>query len=162
MTVTCGRLFGPRFVKQGVQILVVDDEVAVRRSIKMMLEHVGHTVFQADCGEAALEQLGRLKFDLVITDFSMPGMQGDQLVARIRQMEPLQAIIMATAFAEAFKVFGKPEGSVDALILKPFTFKELLEVIADVLSRRAGGQPEVGPPNAGQTSSPAPPRALPE
>jgi len=155
-------LFGPRFVKQGVQILVVDDESAVRRSIKMMLEHVGHIVSQADCGEAALEQMGRQNFDLVITDFSMPGMQGDQLVARLRQMVPSQAIIMATAFAEELEVFGRPEGSADALILKPFTFKELLEAIADVLSRRQGGQPEVGPPTAGHPPSPSPPRALPE
>jgi CheY-like chemotaxis protein len=150
-------------VKQGIQILVVDDEVAVRRSMKMMLEHAGHQVSQANCGEAALEQFARRNFDLVITDFSMPGMPGDQLVAQIRQLAPAQPIIMATAFAEDYKLFGRPGGNVDALILKPFTFKELLDAVAEVLSRRQVGQSGVGLPYAGDRPPPSSlRRALPE
>jgi two-component system response regulator FlrC len=123
-------------VKQGVQILVVDDEAIVRRSIQLLLEHDGHKVCPVDCGEAALEKLAQHKFDLVITDFSMPGMQGDQLIASIRQLMPNQPIIMATAFVKEFRIFGQVFEEPDALLIKPFTLKELREAVAQVLTQR--------------------------
>jgi CheY-like chemotaxis protein len=124
-------------MKQGVQILVVDDEVTVRRALKMLLEHEGHEVWLVDGGEAALESLAQRKFDLIITDFSMPGMHGDELVARIRKLLPTQPIIMATAFAEEFKVFG---------------LKELREAIERVLTQERPDQtsgllPIIEPPS---------------
>ncbi len=121
-------------VKSRVQILVVDDEPTVRRGIKMLLEHDGHEVFAVDNGDAALAQLAQRKLDLVITDYSMPGMQGDQLVARIREIHPHQLIIMATAFVEEYKIEGQASGRVDALLLKPFSLKELREAIEQVLN----------------------------
>lgn len=130
-------------MKRGMHILVVDDESILRRSIKKLLEHVGHEVSEADCGEAALEQFARRSFDLVITDFSMPGMHGDQLVARIRQLVPAQPIIMATAFADDYEVFCQAGGNVDAMLLKPFTFQALLDVIDDVLAQHELDQPSV-------------------
>ncbi|MGA2245965.1 MAG: response regulator [Verrucomicrobiota bacterium] len=126
-------------MKQGVHILVVDDEPIIRKSISMLLEHDGHQVWQADDGEAALAEMAKRRFDLVITDFSMPGMHGDELVARIRQLLPDQPIIMITAFVAEFKVFGQAAGRVDALLFKPFSFKELREAIEAALTP---GQPD--------------------
>lgn len=122
-------------MKQRLQILVADDEPIVRRSLRMLLEHDGNEVCAVDNGEAALAQLTERRFDVVITDFSMPGMQGDQLVARIRQVQPDQPIIMSTAFVEEYKVFGQAFGSVDALLFKPFTLKELREAIDLAMAR---------------------------
>jgi CheY-like chemotaxis protein len=112
------------------QILVVDDEPTVARAVKMLLEHDGHTVQTADNGEAALATLELGKFDLVITDYSMQGMKGVQLAARIKERQPDLPVIMATAFAEDFNIFGKPSGGVDFVIGKPFSQKELREVVA--------------------------------
>jgi len=126
-------------VKQALRILLVDDEAIVRRSMKMLLEHDGHDISAVESGEAALEQIAQLshcKFDLVITDFSMPGMHGDELVTRIREINPGQPIIMCTAFVEEYKVFGQASGRVDALLLKPFSFNELREAIELVLNDR--------------------------
>ena len=123
-------------VKQALRILLVDDEAIVRRSMKMLLEHDGHDISAVESGEAALEQIAQLshcKFDLVITDFSMPGMHGDELVTRIREVAPDHPIIMCTAFVEDYKVFGEASGQVDALLLKPFSFQELRESIEQVL-----------------------------
>ena len=120
-------------VRQGIQILVVEDEAVVRRAIKLLLEFDRHKVCAVESGEAALAELAQRRFDVVITDFSMPGMHGDQLVARIRQQLPDQPIIMATAFAEQYKVFGEASGPVDALLFKPFSLKELREAIERVL-----------------------------
>jgi CheY-like chemotaxis protein len=123
----------------GVKILIVDDEPMVREAMRQMLEHCGHEVEQVENGEAALAQLARREFDVVITDFSMPGMHGDQLVARIRERLPQQRIIMASGFVDEYRVFGQPGAHVDALLLKPFTFQELLDTLESVL---AGAGPE--------------------
>jgi CheY-like chemotaxis protein len=120
-------------VKQGLQILIVDDEAMVRRSIKLLLEHDGHKVWPVDDAEGALAQLAERKFDLIITDFSLPGMKGDELVARIRQLDPTQPIIMATAFVEEYEIFGQVVGPVDALLFKPFSIKELRDAIEQAL-----------------------------
>jgi CheY-like chemotaxis protein len=141
-------------MKPSFQILVADDEPIVRRSIKMLLEHDGHAVFTADSGETALAQLAQRQYDLVITDFSMPGMHGDQLAARIRKLRPEQPIIMATAFVEEYEVFGGGFGPVDAMLLKPFSLIELREAIERVLTPAQPGQ-DLIPPNA-QEPRPAP------
>ena len=120
----------------------------------MLLEHDGHEVCLADSGEAALEILAQRKFELVITDFSMPGMHGDQLVVRIRQLIPNQPIIMASAFVEEYKIFGEASGQVDALLLKPFGMKELRAAIEQVLIQAPPEQTSDLPPMA--ESLPAP------
>jgi two-component system response regulator ResD len=123
------------FTTRGFRILVVDDEPSVRRAIRMLLEHSGHQIWEADGGAAALRQLTDHSFDLVITDYLMPGMNGDQLVARIRKLLPAQSIILATAFPEEFQTLGDPAGKVDALLIKPFTLTELHAAIQQVLTR---------------------------
>lgn len=133
-------------MSQPIHILVVDDEPIIRKSIGLLLEHDGHSVWQADGGKAALAEMAQRRFDLVITDFSMPGMQGDELVARIRQQLPDQPILMITAFVEEFKVFGEAAGRVDAMILKPFSFKQLREAIEVALTPRQPDQRGALPP----------------
>jgi len=119
--------------KQGCQILVVDDEPTVSGAIKILLQFDGHVVQTADHGEAALALLEQHQFDLIITDFFMPGMKGDQLAAHIKQRWPGQPIIMATAFAKEFNTFGQAQGDVDFLLPKPFSRDELREAIFQVL-----------------------------
>jgi two-component system chemotaxis response regulator CheY len=146
-------------VRPGVKILIVEDDPTLRPAMQRLLEHGGHQVEAVDSGQAALALLARRQFDIVITDFSMPGMAGDQLVRRIREQLPRQRIIMATAFAEEYQVFGEPTGSVDALIYKPFSLKDLHETIAQVLDS-AGDlvPPPLEPPAPEQfPSSPPPP-----
>ena len=125
-------------VKQAFQILAVDDESTVLRGIKMLLEHDGHKVHAVDSGEAAMVLFEQRRFDLVITDFSMPGMKGDQLAARIKAIRPDQPIIMATAFADEFKTFGRPSGGVDFLLFKPFSIADLREAATNRCWNAAG------------------------
>ena len=119
--------------KSGYQILVVDDEPTVCKAIQMMLRHYGHEVETAEDGATALAQFEAGQFDLIITDYLMPEMKGDQLVARIKQLRPQQRIIMATAFAEDFLAFGKPSGGVDFVLSKPFSLEQLRAAIAKVM-----------------------------
>jgi CheY-like chemotaxis protein len=115
------------------QILVVDDESAVCDAIKMMLKFDGHIVQTADGSKAALSLLEQDKFDLIITDYSMPGMKGDELAAVIKQRLPHQPIIMITAYAEMLKSSSNPLPGVDFILSKPFSLANLREAIAGVL-----------------------------
>jgi CheY-like chemotaxis protein len=115
------------------RILVVDDEPAVCDAIKMMLKFDGHAVQTANGSKEALSLLEQGKFDLIITDYSMPGMKGDELAAVIKKRLPNQPIIMITAYAEMLESSGNPLTGVDFIISKPFLLKDLREAIARVL-----------------------------
>jgi len=109
------------------KILVVDDEPFVCEAVKMMLNFDGHTVKTAGSGKEALTMLEQEPFDLVITDYSMPGMKGDELAAIIKSRNSRQPVVMITAYAE---VLAKPLSGVDALVSKPFLLENLREAIA--------------------------------
>ncbi len=115
------------------KILVVDDEPSVCKAIEMLLKHDGHEVQLADCGKTALTILEQDKFDLIITDYSMQGMKGAQLATLIKERVPNQPILMITAFADEFTTHGKLPESVDFVISKPFSQKELREAVTQVL-----------------------------
>jgi CheY-like chemotaxis protein len=131
-------------MKQGAKILIVDDEPMVRQSIKMMLKFVGYEAEAAENGQTALAMLSEKPFDLVITDYSMPDLRGDQLVAQIRERFPDQKIIMATAFVEEYKVFGQPSTSINALLTKPFSIEDLTKTVEQVLSQESPGLVSTG------------------
>ena len=116
------------------RILVVDDEPTVCKAIQMMLKFYGHEVQTAADGAAALALFETGHFDLVITDYLMPEMKGDQLVAQMKQRQPKQRIIMATAFAEDFLTPGKPIGGVEHVLTKPFSLEDLRAAIAKVMA----------------------------
>jgi len=118
------------------RILVVDDEPFVCDAVKMMLTFDGHEVKTANSGKEALASLGKEKFDLVITDFAMPLMKGDELATTIKSQFPEQPVIMITAYAEMLQSSGVPLSGVDRLISKPFLLDDLREAIAQVLLHR--------------------------
>jgi CheY-like chemotaxis protein len=119
------------------KILVVDDEPFVCDAVKMMLTFDGHEVQTANSGKEALEILEQSNFDLVITDFAMPAMKGDELALAIKAFSPGQPVIMITAYAEMLQASGNPLTGVDRLISKPFMLDDLREAIAQVLSGKA-------------------------
>jgi CheY-like chemotaxis protein len=115
------------------KILVVDDEPFVCDAVKMMLTFDGHLVSTANSGREALEILEKELFDLVITDFAMPAMKGDELATLIKARNPKQAVIMITAYAEMLQSSGNPLKGVDRLISKPFLLDDLRSAIAQAL-----------------------------
>ena len=120
------------------RILVVDDEPFVCDAVKMMLSFDGHHVQTANSGREALEVFSRDRFDLVITDFAMPSMKGDELAAAIKTKVPGQPVIMITAYAEMLQSSDNPLSGVDRMISKPFLLDDLREAIAGVLSKPNG------------------------
>lgn len=119
------------------RILVVDDEPYVCEAIKMVLELDGHEVAATDNAAAALALHQQGDFDLVITDYSMPGMKGDELAAALRLRNPGQRIIMISAFVEKLTGEGTPLRHVNELLAKPFRLDDIKQSVRRVTARSA-------------------------
>ncbi|MFS2174531.1 PAS domain S-box protein [Rhizobium pisi] len=114
-----------------LRVLAVDDDGLVLMNTTLMLEDLGHTVFEAMAGSEALDILHKQQVDLVICDHAMPRMTGTQLAQAIRDEWPEMPIILATGYAEL------PEGAgVTNLprLGKPFSQAQLAEAISRVAS----------------------------
>jgi len=112
------------------RILVVDDEPLVCDAVEMMLAFDGHTVETATSGAEALACLDQAPFDLVITDYAMPQMKGDELAQRIKQLNPALPVVMITAHAEVLESTGAPLPGIVLVISKPFMLETLREAIS--------------------------------
>jgi len=110
-------------------LLIVDDELHVRESLSRWFLEDGYGVETAASGKDALALLGRRRFDVVITDIKMPGMDGLDLLKRIREVDPKASIILITAYASVnTAVEGLKSGAYDYLV-KPFDPEELSRVV---------------------------------
>jgi len=113
---------------------VVDDDLELNTSFALLLEFDGHEVQTAYTAEAALEKLNRSRFDLLISEYWLPRMRGDELAALVRERWPDLPIIMVTANFEEIGV-EHPIPGVYCLLDKPFTMNQLREAMSWVLGR---------------------------
>lgn len=116
------------------QFLVVDDEPDVRQSLKLLLEHYGHEVSLVESGELALAHLADRKFDLVITDYFMPGMRGDELITRILQRSPKQPIVLVSGSLPE-SVLGQLSNHIGGFLQKPFSLEALRNAVDRAVRR---------------------------
>jgi two-component system KDP operon response regulator KdpE len=108
-----------------MQILVVDDEPQITRVLRTSLQSNGHEVAVAQDGAAALDLFLKRQPDLVITDLSMPGMDGIELTREIRSRAPTPVIVLSVRNQDSAKIAALDEGA-DDYITKPFSIQELL------------------------------------
>jgi DNA-binding NtrC family response regulator len=119
-----------------LRILIVDDEDKLRRMLKRTLAQAGYEVAQAADGAAALERLRQKQVDLVLSDIRMPGMDGLELLSRIKRQDPGVEVIMMTAYASVeTAVKAMKQGATD-YVGKPFNFDELLLKVAQAAERK--------------------------
>ncbi|WP_437884236.1 sigma-54-dependent response regulator transcription factor FleR [Pseudomonas sp. LRF_L74] len=112
------------------RILLVEDDRALREALADTLQIGGHAFVAVDCAEAALAALQTESFSLVISDVNMPGMDGHQLLAVIRQRHPQLPVLLMTAHGAVERaVEAMRQGAVDYLV-KPFEPKALLDLVA--------------------------------
>jgi signal transduction histidine kinase/ActR/RegA family two-component response regulator len=114
------------------RILVVDDDDDVRLVAAAMIEELGYEVTVAASGQAALQALGEENFDLVLTDVAMPGMNGVELAARVREAHPQVRILFASGYAD-IHTFGT-DLSDEKLLKKPYRMSEVAAHLAAALS----------------------------
>lgn len=112
--------------KPGVRILIVDDSGFSRKTLRLHLEALGHTVEEAADGFAALEQLEKSFPALVILDLVMPGISGNEVLTRMHAIDPKLPIIISTSDIQAMTRDDVQIAGARALINKPIK-REMLD-----------------------------------
>lgn len=123
-----------------MKILIVDDFSTMRRIIKNLLRDLGfHHTEEADDGTTALPMLQAGAFDLLITDWNMPGMQGIDLLKAVRGDEGLRSlpVLMVTAESKRDQIVEAAQAGVNGYVVKPFTAGTLEEKIHKIFERIA-------------------------
>lgn len=119
------------------RILVVDDKEVVRDGVGLTLARSGHGVCPASDGASALEQLDKRKIDLVITDLSMPGMDGLELLHAIRERDEHMPVILMTAYGSIEKAVEAMRAGAWDFVTKPFHGDELQLAVSRALEHGA-------------------------
>jgi DNA-binding response OmpR family regulator len=121
---------------ESANVLVVDDEAAIRYSVSKTLQRVGYSVREASSGEDALDIIREESFDVVLTDIRMPpGLDGVELIRRIKDTDPETIVILMTAYPSLpTAVEGLRLGAHDYLI-KPSSSQDIRQSVARGVER---------------------------
>jgi two-component system KDP operon response regulator KdpE len=112
-------------MSDGPRVLVVDDELQIRRFLRIALEANGYRVYETDSGGAAVQEAARLRPDLVILDIGLPDIDGLEVLRRLREWTPTPVIMLSVRDADRDKVAALDAGA-DDYLTKPFSVDELL------------------------------------
>jgi PAS domain S-box-containing protein len=122
----------PPQLARPLNLLLVDDEELVRSGTAEMLRDLGHQVDEAASGRAALERLAAGRYDALITDFMMPGMDGIQLAREVKAMAPSLPVLLITGFLGSADQAGNMPR-----LAKPFSRDELGSALAALVHENA-------------------------
>jgi DNA-binding response OmpR family regulator len=121
-------------------VLIVDDDEDIRSLVRELAARAGYRTADAADGAAALRLLYDARPDLVVLDVQMPGMDGWQTLARIREVSDVPVLMLTARGAELERVRGLQQGA-DDYVVKPFGRQELLARIDALLRRRRSSEP---------------------
>ena len=119
------------------RILIVDDSGFSRRTLRRILERQGFTVEEADGGAEALEKYAASKPDVVFLDVIMEGMEGLEVLGRLRKMDGKAKVVMATADTQKATREEAFRAGASAFVKKPFDSNEVLAVVPRVMQEGA-------------------------
>jgi CheY-like chemotaxis protein len=123
------------------RILLVDDNVSGSTARKTVLEELGHKIHMASSGADALEQFSQHKFDLVVTDYKMPRMDGLELITRLRKQQPEIRIVLVSGFVDTLGLNESITGA-DAVIQKSANeVTHLVRAVNRLLRRKPSKKP---------------------
>lgn len=118
------------------RILLVDDNADGLSARKCVLEELGHRISTAIGGTEALEQFAPDKFDVVVTDYKMPSMNGKELIRRLRKLQPDLPVIMISGFSDTLGLDEKSTGA-DTVIQKSNNeVSHLVRAVVRLLKRK--------------------------
>jgi two-component system response regulator HydG len=119
-----------------VKILVVDDETAILKALSILFRGEGYHVDVADSGVGALEALGKVKPDIVLTDIRMPGASGLEVLAKAHEVDAEMAVILMTAQASLQSAVSAVNEGAYYYLQKPFANDELLAICQRAVEAR--------------------------
>ncbi|GAP22702.1 response regulator [Leptolinea tardivitalis] len=117
-----------------LRILIVDDEIEIRRFLRATLSAHGNTIFEANCGQDAIEMVVNRRPDLLILDLGLPDLDGVEVTRRLREWSQIPIIILSVRNQEQDKVQALDAGA-DDYLTKPFGVGELMARIRVVMRR---------------------------
>ena len=117
------------------RILIVDDEAAIRESLETLLSMEGYAVESVENGELGLERIAEQPFDLVLLDLALPGRNGIEILATLREGEASLPVIMITAFGTVDNVVDAIRGGAQNFVQKPWDNEKLLADIRAAIAR---------------------------
>ena len=127
--------------------LIIDDEVQIRRLLRMALESKGYTVREAENGTLGLQDAVFHKPDVILLDLGLPDMDGVEVLKRLREWSPVPVLILSVRDQEAVKLAAFDAGA-DDYVTKPFSTAELLARLTAIQRRHGGDEAphlEIGP-----------------
>jgi two-component system chemotaxis response regulator CheY len=113
----------------GGHVLLVDDSGFARRSLRKILEGAGYSVEEAKDGMEALERYAVRKPDVVLLDMVMEGMQGMEVLAKLRELDASAKVVLATADIQASTQTEGKEAGATGMIRKPFQAEQVLQAV---------------------------------
>lgn len=116
-------------MKEYVKILVADDEPLMRNLILRILESEGYQVTLTSSGTEALEHLRKEKFDILLSDIKMPGLNGIDLLKNVKASFNDMVVIMMTGYGEAYSIKQALMDGADEYITKPFKNQEISLIV---------------------------------
>src|SRR5271154_2176197 len=120
------------------RILIIDDEAAIRESLETLLLLEGYVVESAAEGQSGLRFIDTRSYDLVLLDLALPGQNGLEILARIRERQPHLPVIMITAYGTVGNVVDAMNGGAQNFVQKPWDNEKLLaDIRASVARHRA-------------------------
>jgi two-component system, OmpR family, KDP operon response regulator KdpE len=129
---------------RALQILLVDDEVAMQRAVTPLLRSQGYDVEIAGTAREALNVFGRIRPDLIVLDLGLPDADGLTVCQRVRAESDVPILVLSARNAEKEKVAALDQGA-DDFVTKPFGPEELLARIRTLLRRALRtGEPRTG------------------
>ena len=123
------------------RILVVDDDRTTRELLRLQLRAAGYAVETAGDGKAALARVRRKKFDLVLLDVWMPGMDGLTVLARLRDEPSQPRVVVMTADDTSDTLLRAIRAQAYRFVTKPVEPKELVKLVRSTLDSKAGVRP---------------------
>lgn len=116
-------------MKEYVKILVVEDEAMMRNLLLKILESEGYKVVLASSAQEALEKLEQEKYDLMLSDVKMPGMNGFELLEKVKSKWADMAVIVMTGYGDAYTIKEALVKGADEYLSKPFKSHEVSLIV---------------------------------
>jgi DNA-binding NtrC family response regulator len=122
--------------KRQSRILVVDDDVGIRKTLETILETEGYIVDTAKDGSEAIEKSDQKLFDLALVDMRLPDMMGTDLLGRLKERTPKMQKIILTGYPSMQNAISSVNQGADGYILKPVDPQVILDTVKKHLQKR--------------------------